>query len=136
MNNKIIYVTREQSKVIKRDALQSKDTFLAEIDGTKIKTEEDYVQAMASAFDFPCELPEMKIGWYNDYINDLMWIKQKSIILIIHDYDSMLVDNLEIKEIIIEYFEEITLPWWEGEIIGHMVGGTPRSFLVYLERLS
>ncbi|MBD5470027.1 MAG: barstar family protein [Lachnospiraceae bacterium] len=136
MNNKIIYVTKEEAQAIKRDALQNKDIFWAEIEGTGIKTEEDYVQAMASAFDFPGELPEMKIGWYNDYINDLMWIKQKSIILMIHDYDSMLVDNPEIKEIIIEYFQEITLPWWEGEIIGHMVGGTPKSFLVYLERLS
>ena len=32
-------------------------------------------------------------------------------------------------------FEENILPWWEEEVVGHMVGGVPRKFLVYLERL-
>ncbi len=30
-------------------------------------------------------------------------------------------------------FEEITLPWWEGEVVGHLVGGVPRGFWIYLE---
>lgn len=134
MNNKIISVTTNEIEEIKANIMQSKNVFLAEIEGSKIKTEKDYVRAMADAFAFPYELPEMNIGWYNDYINDLMWIEQKSIVLIIHDYDLMLADNQKIKKLIIEYFEEITLPWWEGEVVGHMVGGEPRSFLVYLEK--
>ncbi len=27
----------------------------------------------------------------------------------------------------------IILPWWEGEVVGHMVGAEPREFLLYLE---
>ena len=90
---------------------------------------------MAEAFAFPNKLPEMKRGWYNDYINDLMWIEQKEIVLIINNYDLMLVDNLKLKNDIMADFEEIILPWWEEEVVGHMVGGMPRKFLVYLERL-
>ena len=30
-------------------------------------------------------------------------------------------------------FAEIILPWWEGEVVGHMVDGKPRGFLIYLE---
>lgn len=52
---------------------------------------------MAEAFAFPHKLPEMKLGLYNDYINDLMWIEQKEIVLIINNYDLMLVDNLKLK---------------------------------------
>ena len=40
---------------------------------------------------------------------------------------------LEAVRVIIEDFEKITLPWWEGEVIGRMVGGKPRGFMVYLE---
>lgn len=88
---------------------------------------------MANAFVFPHVLPEMKIGWYNDYICDLTWIEQKEILLLIHDYDLMLVDDLKTKKYIIADFEEIILPWWEGEVVGHMVGAEPRKFLIYLE---
>lgn len=135
MKNKIVYVTKDEAKEVKMDAIKTGDTFFAEIYGDKIKTEEDYVQAMANAFAFPHALPELKIGWYNDYISDLMWIEQKDIIMIIHNYDLMLVDDLKTKKNIIAGFEEIILPWWEGEVVGHMVGGVPRKFLIYLEGL-
>ena len=48
----------------------------------------------------------------------------------------MLSDEPKLKKIILDDFEEIILPWWEKEVVGHMVGGTPRGFLVYLEQLS
>lgn len=133
MNNKIIYVTKVEANIIKANAIKNGNVFFAEINGSQIKTEEDYVQAMAKAFVFPHQLPELKIGWYNDYINDLMWIKQKNIVMLVRDYDQMLKDDLRIKDNIMADFEEITLPWWEGEVSGHLVGGEPRGFLIYLE---
>lgn len=136
MNNKIVYVTKEEAKEIKNHLLCNEDIFIAEIEGTKIRTEADYVQAMFSAFAFPNELPAMKLGWYNDYICDLMWIRQKNIVLIIHEYDSMLNDDIKLKRTILDDFEEIILPWWESEVIGHMVGGISRGFIVYLEQSS
>ena len=63
-----------------------------------------------------------------------MWIKQKDIVLLVYDYDLMLTDDLKIKKNIVADFEEIILHWWEGEIVGHMVGRVPRGFEVYLER--
>lgn len=136
MYNKIVYVTKDEAKVIKMNAIQNDKILFSEIDGGKIKTENDYVQAMANAFAFPHILPEMNIGWYNDYITDLMWIEQEDIVMLIHDYDLMLVDDLRAKRNIMADFEEIILPWWEGEVVGHMVGGVPRKFLIYLESLS
>ncbi|MBE6839018.1 MAG: hypothetical protein E7507_05685 [Ruminococcus sp.] len=136
MNSKIVYVAKEKTDEIKSCILHNDDIFIAEIEGAKIKTEADYVQAMSSAFSFPHELPSMKIGWYNDYICDLMWIKQKNIVLIIHEFDLMLCDEPELKKIILDDFKEIILPWWNGEVVGHMVGGAPRDFCVYLEQAS
>lgn len=134
MENKIVYITKDEAEIIKVNARRNQDVFFAEIAGDEIKTEEDYVQVMSNVFFFPQKLPEKKLEWYNDYICDLMWIKQKNIIMLIHNYDLMLINNLEVKNEIIADFEEIILPWWEGEIVGHMVGGMPRKFLIYLEK--
>lgn len=136
MKNKIVYITKDETEEIKKNVLHNEDIFFAEIDGAKIGTEADYVQAMSNAFAFPHELPAMKIGWSNDYISDLMWIEQNNIVLIIHEFDLMLCDEPKLKKLILDDFEEIILPWWEGEVVGHMVGGTPRGFLVYLEQTS
>ncbi|MCI8938358.1 MAG: barstar family protein [Lachnospiraceae bacterium] len=131
MDNKIIYITKYEAQEVKMNL--NKNIFFAEIFGEKIETEGKYAQAMANAFAFPHALPEMKIGWYNDYICDLTWIEQEDIILLIHDYDLMLADDLKIKKDIIADFEEIILPWWGGEVVRHMVGVKPRNFLIYLE---
>lgn len=136
MNNKIVYVTKEKIDEIKNCSLYNENIFIAEIEGAKIKTEADYVQAMSNAFAFPHKLPAMKIGWYNDYICDLMWIKQKNIVLIIHEFDLMLCDEPKLKKVILDDLEEIILPWWEGEVVGHMVGGMARDFFIYLEQVS
>lgn len=135
MNNRINYISKMEAEKIKKDALKNKAVFFAEIEGNEIKTEEDYVEAMANAFCFSQELPGKKLDWCNDYICDLMWIKQKNIIFLIRNYDLMLIEHLEVKNNVIADFEEIILPWWEGEIIGHMVDGAPKRFLVYIETI-
>lgn len=134
MNNRILYVTKDDADIIKMNAIKNERIFFAEIYGDRIHTEEDYVKEMSNAFIFPYELPEMKIGWYNDYICDLMWIKHKEIVLLIHDFEHMLSDDLKTKKNILADFEEIILPWWEEEVIGHMVDGSIKSFLVYIEK--
>lgn len=133
MNNKILYVTKDDADIIKRNAIENENVFFAEIYGDRISTEEDYVKEMSNAFIFPHELPEMKIGWYNDYICDLSWIEHKEIVLIIHNFNCMLVNAMKTKENIMADFKEIILPWWEKEVVGHMVGGNPKQFLVFIE---
>lgn len=133
MDNKIVYITKAEAKLIKTNAIENGDIYLAEIEGAGIDTEEDYVRAMASAFAFPHELPVMNLGWHDDYMQDLLWIEQKEIVMVVHNFDLMLADDPELKKVIIDDFKEIILPWWEGEVVGHMVGGVPRKFVLYLE---
>lgn len=133
MNNRIIYIAKEESEEVRFFAKKCKNVFFSEIDGAKIQSGENFVQALSKAFSFFDKIPMATLEWCNDYLCDLEWITQESIILLISDFDVMLSNAPKTKENIIKNFEEIILPWWEGDIIGHMVGGIPKKFLVYLE---
>ncbi len=115
--------------------MQKENVFFAELDGRSIQTEADYVREMELVMNCPYEKSDMylKLGWYHDWICELLWLGEKDVVLLLRGYDFMLRNNEKTKKRIVEDFEEITLPWWEGEVIGHMVGGKPRSFMVYLE---
>lgn len=43
-----------------------------------------------------------------------------------------LKDDLNAKAHILEDFENVILPWWETDVINHVVDGKPRFFSVYL----
>lgn len=133
MMNKIYYIREAEAEAVKTTTLQDVDTYLTEIDGAVIQSEKEYVLAMAVAFGFVNQLSGFTIEWCNDYIHDLRWIKHPDIVLLIRNYDRMLIDDPDLKKAIIAGFAEITLPWREGEVVGHMVGGNPRRFLIYLE---
>lgn len=134
MKNKIYYVSKARAEEIKAECLSDKDIFLAEIDGAEISTEKEYVCAVWQAIC--CHLDTEgyeKIGWLRDDLERLHWIPQPDIALIIHNYNLMLREDKKLKTYILEDFYEIILPWWDGDVVGHMVGGEPRGFDVYLE---
>ncbi|MEZ3427305.1 MAG: hypothetical protein K1W13_07870 [Lachnospiraceae bacterium] len=135
MKNRIVYVNEQEADAVKAEALQKENVFFAELDGRSIQTEADYVREMELVMNCPYEKSDMylKLGWYHDWICELLWLGEKDVVLLLRGYDFMLRNNEKTKKRIVEDFEEITLPWWEGEVIGHMVGGKPRSFMVYLE---
>ncbi len=135
MKNRIVYVNEQEADAVKAEALQKENVFFAELDGRSIQTEADYVREMELVMNCPYEKSDMylKLGWYHDWICELLWLGEKDVVLLLRGYDFMLRNNEKTKKRIVEDFEEIPLPWWEGEVIGHMVGGKPRSFMVYLE---
>ena len=135
MKNRIVYVNEQEADAVKAEALQKENVFFAELDGRSIQTEADYVREMELVMNCPYEKSDMylKLGWYHDWICELLLLGEKDVVLLLRGYDFMLRNNEKTKKRIVEDFEEITLPWWEGEVIGHMVGGKPRSFMVYLE---
>lgn len=136
MKNRIVYVNKQEADAVKAEALGKENVFFAELDGRAIQTEADYVREMEAAMNCPYEKSDMylKLGWYHDWICELLWLEEeKDVVLLMRDYDFMLVNEEKTKQHIIEDFEKITLPWWEGEVIGRMVGGKPRGFMVYLE---
>lgn len=134
MKNKIYYVSKARAEEIKAECLSDKDIFLAEIDGAEISTEKEFVCAVWDAIQcpYPRDCRE-KVGYLWDDLSVLLWIQQPDVALIIHNFNSMLQKEQSLKEYILEHLYEITLPWWDGDVVGHMVGGEPRRFNVYLE---
>ncbi|MBQ6945250.1 MAG: hypothetical protein IJN43_13120 [Ruminococcus sp.] len=106
---------------------------------------------MAEKFHFPVFLEEEKkvvewfdgaygysrdyfMNWerYEDWLTDLSWVKQNSIILIIKNYSKLLIEYSESKEYIMNNFKNVILPWWEKDVVMYMVGGRKRDFNIYL----
>jgi hypothetical protein len=50
----------------------------------------------------------------------------------IYHFSKFLKDDLSAKAHILEDFENMILPWWETDVINHVVDGKPRFFSVYL----
>ncbi len=134
MKNRIIELSKQEIDIYRKKIISDKNVFLAEINGEKINNESDYVKAMVKALKIPFKIPFLKLGYLEDCICDLMWIKAENIVIIIHSFDLMLIEDVETKNRIITFFQKVVLPWWEGEVVGHMVDGKPRAFSVYLEQ--
>ena len=131
--NKIEYVTKEKMREIKARVDRDPNIFVIELFGNQLPTEKLFMQATIKAIQIP--YPDCKIDydWYNDYIRDLLWIREPDIVMLVHDFDSILKADLKIKQWWIEDLKKYILPWWDGEVVGHMVDGYPRGFDVYLE---
>ena len=134
MRNQIFYVAKEEIELLKKRLATASDTYVMELDGKSIQTEAEYVREMDIQLKVPYGFPpDMVLSWYYDDITRCIWIEESHIVLIIRSFESMLKDYPKVKSNIIDDFNEITLPWWGGDIVGHLVGGSPKEFLVYLE---
>lgn len=134
MKNKIYYVSKAQAEKIRLSCMSNDNIFLAEIDGARISTEKEYVCAVWQAICCPLDIEGYeKKGWLQDDLERLHWIPQPDIALIMHNFNLMLREDKKLKTYILEDFYEIILPWWDGDVVEHMVGGVPRKFNVYLE---
>lgn len=146
MGNEIKIIS--SSKILNID---KRNTFVAEINGEEVKTEKDWLYIMAEKFRFPVFLEKEKktvewfegaygdsrnyfLNWerYEDWLTDLSWIEQNSIILIIRNYSELLIDYPESKDYIINNFKNVIFPWWEKDVMAHMVGGRTKDFNIYI----
>ena len=134
MKNSIIFVSKLGLLLIREKSKFCNSIFLAEIDGAYIRTEEEFVREMDNAFNVPYEESPLKFGYWNDHMHDLMWIEQRDIVLLIRNYEQLLNKDIQLKERIIEQLNDIILPWWEYDVVDHMVGGEVRRFDVYISR--
>jgi len=134
MKNKIFNITTAEIEGIKSKVEQDSTGFLAEIDGKYISTLEEYLSCVSELFRFPMLSDDYKLSWdgYLDWIRDLDWLGKDSYTLIIHDYKSFLANDLELKKMIMDDFEEIILPWWQEDVEKFCVGGKAKPFNVYL----
>lgn len=132
MSSLIFNITKDESDKIKSEMKDK--SFIAEIDGEKINSWEDYWKTMSKLFSFP-ELPAyMKPDYhsYYDIMTDLSRLDTDSIILIINNFNLFLKSEHALKDDIIRDFEDYLLPFWEEEVETTVVNGKKKSFCVYL----
>lgn len=130
MLNKIIPITGEEIRTVKKQLESAGNLFVAEIEGNKCKHLADYLQMVSNVFQFPIEAKG--IDSLNDWLRDLSWIDSNNIVFIIYHYSSFLKNEKDLKSDIMDDLKNLILPWWESEVSEYMVGGVPKQWTVYL----
>ena len=129
MVNKIINVSEKEMKEIKGALEQDTGTYMAEIAGEKCPCLADYLDLVSDLFRFP--IKAKGLDGYNDWLRDLTWIPQEKIVIIFHNFEQFLKNDISSKETILEDFNEIILPWWKTEVTNYVVGGRRKKMTVY-----
>lgn len=131
IKNEVKYINSEDLNILKLKILENNQAFMVELDGIKIQSWIDYITAIQSKFKFPTPCLD-SVDRYLDWIRDLEWLEQKEFIIIINNFGYFCRDNILIRNEIILDFEETILPYWQDEVEDVVVGGTQKSFMVYL----
>ena len=132
MNNKLKYIDNAKSMELQTNVNQ--DSFLVIIDGTEISSWTDYWNSISKAFCFP-ELPSYMQANYHSYydlMTDLTWLKKENIVLIIEHANAFLEHDLQLKNDILNDFQDYLLPFWESEALEAVVNGKTKNFSIYL----
>ena len=121
MMNTVKYVSMQEVPQLKNKYQQDQAVFIVEINGSQCSKLADYLKIMSDSFSFPIEAKG--VDGYNDWMRDLTWIEEKKIVVIISNYTDFLKDDLSSKEVILQEFNQLILPWWDGEYAGCLVNG-------------
>lgn len=131
MQNKIIPLSASSLDVVKKKLASDDNVLMLEIDGGRCSCLSEYLYTISMALSFPIQ--PSGLDGYNDWICDLTWLDADlKIAIIINHFSRFLKDDLNAKAHILEDFENMILPWWETDVINHVVDGKPRFFSVYL----
>lgn len=134
MENKIHYVSLIEINGIKEKLEKDTMVFVAEIDGNTIQNEKDFLVAMSFAYKFPRPITFQGAYFdaFNDWMRDLDWLGKNGYTLLINNFNKFMKHDQNLKEKVINLFEEIILLFWEEEVIYTVVGGEAKPFNVYL----
>lgn len=100
------------------------------LDGKRVKSKNDFLRIMEEEFLFP-ELCYGNLDIFMDYIRDLSWINHNKIELIVKNQSDFLRDDQNLKDTIIECFQEEILPYWQKGVLETTVHGKCKEFSVF-----
>ncbi|EOH99479.1 hypothetical protein UAW_00631 [Enterococcus haemoperoxidus ATCC BAA-382] len=130
MKNTIHKITIKDIKEIEYKELNDY-THYVKIDGSKIDSWQTFKEDMIRKFKLPMG-PDGNANEYLDWMRDLSWLKKRSYVLVICNYDEFLSENSIEKKNIMNDFSEYILPFWESEVEQVVVDGVAKSFQLYL----
>lgn len=93
-----------------RDLRQKDDYYVAYVLGTNCPTQRDLLKNLSIAFQFP---KYAQYNWqsFHDYFLALNWLKFKGIGVVIDDYEQMLCNEPQLKEMTIRQLEKDIIAW-------------------------
>lgn len=130
MKNKIISMPEKKFTSVGNQIRKNEDIFYAEIDGKEIGNLSEYFESVSRVFHFP--RPASIWDVYNDWMRDFTWIDKDNIVFVIRHYGKFMRNDILNRKEVIDDFQELFFPWWEEEVVHHVVGGKPKKFTVYL----
>ena len=110
------------------DNLPESDPFIVELCGRTIDSLGDYLDVISEKFRFP--IPAKGLDGYNDWMCDLSWIEERTIVIVINDYELFLQDDIISKQKILDIFCDTVIPWWEHDVLECVVDVPRRPFYV------
>lgn len=103
------------------------------IDGAEIENKNDYFIKISELFSFPQFETEHDLNYsaYIDWMTDLSWFDNCSIILVINNFSQFMKSCQQDKDTVMNIFAEDILPFWDEEVERVVIGGKRRDFNVY-----
>ncbi|MFC0183836.1 Barstar (barnase inhibitor) [Pseudarcicella hirudinis] len=87
------------------------DTLIASIDGEKVQDLSQFYETLGKIFKFP-DYAENNLDSFDELINDLEWLNEEEILIILKNYDLLLSEeSLETKEVILSIFDDAAEEW-------------------------
>lgn len=128
--NRVERISRSDVEPIISQSVGDDRIYVVEIDGTRIQSWHDYISVIQEEFRFPTLYDNM--DGYNDWMRDLDWLNKDGFLLMIHNFSKFMTNMPNLRDKIIGGFSNTILPFWKEEIKHVVVGGEPKSFMVYL----
>ena len=141
MRNAVYYVTSDEVRTIK-NSITGK-IFIAEIDLSTIKSDDEYLDKISKIFRFPLFEGQSGHSWngYLDWMTDLNWANdldwlnktKNGYCLFLYNckYFADIVNGGLFKRIVDSFVYDI-IPWWGFDLKDCVIDGKVKSFEVYL----
>lgn len=130
MENEIYRVSFVEAELIKKEYLEKKNIYIAELDGRGINSWQDYIIEIQEIFQFPTQ--ETNMDAYNDWMRDLDWLDKGGYVLFIYNFTDFLKNDSKLKKHVLNRFIDTILPWWQNDVELYVVDGKAKPFNVYL----
>jgi len=137
MENQISLVNSQEIDSLRDQLYTHPNTWVAQIDGSRVTTWPEYTFAIQESFRFPASITDGLISHlspdgYLDWMRDLDWLDSSGYALIINHSEDFMSSDPHMRIKIMARFEDIILPYWQKDVERCMVGGKPKPFNVYL----
>ena len=124
MKNKLVSVQSVNQTILS-------DGLTIVLDGNNIRDKGEFLCQMERAFAFPYPCGDNGDAFL-DFMRDLDWIESDKINLVITHKSAFLKEDFHNIPMILHWFNDIILPFWEKDVLTCVVAGKTKEFTVFL----